>query len=253
VPTNGGSRALVAGNWKMHGTTASLGELRLLTTMLKGVRLNCDVLVCPPATLLMAAYRLTRQSPIGLGGQDCHAELKGPHTGDIAAEMLKDAGASAVILGHSERRIEHGETDSLVRAKTLTAQRAGLSAIVCIGESLAERQQGRTLEIISAQISGSLPPNAMPDQTIIAYEPVWAIGTGLTPSPIEIGEVHHHIRSLLAKLFDGHAAAIPILYGGSVKPANAVEITAIPDVNGALVGGASLRAADFIGIIKAYS
>ena len=253
MPTNGGARALVAGNWKMHGTTASLGELRLLTTMLKGVRLNCDVLVCPPATLLMAAHRLTRRSPIGLGGQDCHADTKGPHTGDIAAEMLKDAGASAVILGHSERRTEHGETDDLIRAKTLTAQGAGLLSIVCIGESLAERQEGRTLDVITKQISGSVPPDASPRQTIIAYEPVWAIGTGLTPSPREIGEAHHHIRLMLSKLFDGHSAAIPILYGGSVKPANAAEITAIPDVNGALVGGASLRAADFIGIIKAYS
>jgi triosephosphate isomerase len=237
----------------MHGTTASLGELRLLTTMLKGVRLNCDVLVCPPATLLMAAHRLTRQSPIGLGGQDCHADIKGPHTGDIAAEMLKDAGASAVILGHSERRTEHGETDDLIRAKTLTAQRAGLLSIVCIGESLTGRQEGRTLDVITKQISGSVSPDASPRQTIIAYEPVWAIGTGLTPSPREIGEAHHHIRLMLAKLFDGHSAAIPILYGGSVKPANAAEITAIRDVNGALVVGASLRAADFIGIIKAYS
>ena len=253
MPTNGGPRALVAGNWKMHGTIASLTELRLLTTMLKGVRLNCDVLVCPPATLLMAAHRLTRQSPIGLGGQDCHAEANGPHTGDIAAEMLKDAGASAVILGHSERRIEHGETDVMISAKTLTAQGAGLSAIVCIGESLAERKEGRTLDVITRQISGSLPPNASPQQTIVAYEPVWAIGTGLTPSPGEIGDVHRHIRSMLTKLFDRASAAIPILYGGSVKPANAAEITAIPDVNGALVGGASLRAADFIGIIKAYS
>jgi triosephosphate isomerase len=221
--------------------------------MLKGVRLNCNVLVCPPATLLMAVHRLTRQTPIALGGQDCHAESKGPHTGDIAAEMLKDAGASAVILGHSERRVEHGETDALIKAKTLTAQGAGLSAIVCIGESLAERQEGRTLDVITKQISGSLPPKASPQQTIVAYEPVWAIGTGLTPSPREIGDVHRHIRSILAKLFDGYSAAIPILYGGSVKPANAAEITAIPDVNGALVGGASLRAADFIGIIKAYS
>ena len=253
MPANGGPRALVAGNWKMHGTIASLGELRLLTTMLKGVRLNCDVLVCPPATLLMAAHRLTRQSPIGLGGQDCHAQTKGPHTGDIAAEMLKDAGASAVILGHSERRIEHGETDSIIRAKTLTAQRAGLLAIVCIGESLAERQEGRTLDVITTQISGSLPPDASPRQTIVAYEPVWAIGTGLTPSSSEISDVHRHIRSMLAKLFGRQSSAVPILYGGSVKPANAAEITALPDVNGALVGGASLRAADFIGIIKAYS
>ncbi|MGH6875454.1 MAG: triose-phosphate isomerase [Aestuariivirgaceae bacterium] len=253
MPTNGGARALVAGNWKMHGTTASLGELRLLATMLKGVRLNCDVLVCPPATLLMAAHRLMRQSPIALGGQDCHAEPKGPHTGDIAAEMLKDAGASAVILGHSERRTEHAETDALVRAKTLTAQQTGLSTIVCIGESQIERQQGKTLDVITKQIFESLPPNASPQQTIMAYEPIWAIGTGLTPTLSEIEEVHRHIRALLAKLFVEHAAAIPILYGGSVKPANAVEITAIPDVDGALVGGASLRAADFIGIIKAYS
>jgi triosephosphate isomerase len=236
----------------MHGGTASLSELRLLATMLKGVQLNCDVLVCPPATLLMAAHRLIRHSTIGLGGQDCHAEPKGAHTGDIAAEMLKDAGASAVILGHSERRVEHGETSALVRSKAIAAQRAGLTAIVCIGESLEDRQQGKTLDVITAQISESLPPSSS-SPIVIAYEPVWAIGTGLTPSPSEIGEAHRHIRKLLLQQFGKSAASVPILYGGSVKPANAAEITAVPDVNGALVGGASLRAADFIGIIKAYS
>lgn len=246
-------RALVAGNWKMNGTTASLAELRLLATMLEGVELDCDVMICPPASLLTAAHKLTRGSIIRLGGQDCHPEPHGAHTGDIAAEMLKDAGASAVIVGHSERRITYQEGDGLVRAKAQAGHRAGLMAIICIGETLEERQQGQTMRIIAAQVKGSVPEKATGANTVIAYEPVWAIGTGLTPSPPEVGSVHSHIREKLSGLIGEHAHAVPILYGGSVKPSNAGELMAIDNVNGALVGGASLRAADFIGIIKAYS
>ena len=172
MPTNGGPRALVAGNWKMHGTTASLGELRLLTTMLKGVRLNCDVLVCPPATLLMAAHRLTRQSPIGLGGQDCHAEVSGAHTGDVAAEMLRDAGATYVIVGHSERRTDHGETDKLVSAKASAAHRAGLTAIICIGETEQERRDGTTLQVVKRQLETSLPAPSRSE----AAKTIWSRG-----------------------------------------------------------------------------
>jgi triosephosphate isomerase len=237
----------------MNGTTASLGELRLLAEMLKGVELSCDVMICPPAPLLMAAHRLTRSAPISLGGQDCHPEPHGPHTGDIAAEMLKDAGASAVIVGHSERRIGHGESNALVRSKAQAAHRAGLISIICLGETFNERQHGDTLRVISSQLRGSVPETSNGDNTVIAYEPIWAIGSGLTPSPVEIGEVHSHIRADLAQFLGGGADLILILYGGSVKPSNAGQLMAIANVNGALVGGASLRAADFIGIIKAYS
>jgi triosephosphate isomerase len=253
VPATEGARALVAGNWKMNGTTASLGELRLLASMLEGVRLNCGVMVCPPASLLMAVAKLIRSGIIGLGAQDCHPEPNGPYTGDIAAEMLKDAGASAVIVGHSERRIGHGESNSLVRAKASAAHRAGLTAIICLGETQKERQAGETLRVLSTQLRESLPEKFDPVNTIIAYEPVWAIGTGLTPSLEEIGVAHSHLRAELIKRLGGPGALIPILYGGSVKPANAGQIMAVDNVNGALVGGASLKAADFLGIIKAYS
>lgn len=249
----GNPRVLVAGNWKMNGTTASLGELRLLTSMLEGVKLSCDVMIFPPAALIMAASKLTRSGLIRLGGQDCHSEPHGAHTGDIAAEMLKDAGASAVIVGHSERRIAHQESNSLVKAKAQAAHRAGLLAIICIGETLAERRGGETMRVTREQLRGSLPERMNSENTIIAYEPVWAIGTGLTPSSDEIGAVHSHIRAELKETIGEQARAVTILYGGSVKPANAGEIVTIDDVNGALVGGASLRAADFIGIIKAYS
>ena len=246
-------RALVAGNWKMNGTTVSLGELRLLATMLEGVELNCDVMICPPASLLMAAHKLLRGGHIRLGGQDCHPEPHGAHTGDIAAEMLKDAGASAVIVGHSERRTQYRESDALIGAKAQAAHRAGLLAIICVGETLEERKQGRTMHIVGEQVERSLPEKANGGNTILAYEPVWAIGTGLTPSPSEIASVHAFIRDKLAKMVGEPARGVPILYGGSVKPSNAVELMAIENVNGALVGGASLKAADFIGIIKAYS
>ena len=247
-------RALVAGNWKMNGTKASLKEVRLLTSMLKGVRLKCDVMICPPATLLGRVRELTRSSRIITGGQDCHANESGAHTGDLSAEMFADAGAGAIIAGHSERRADHGEGNADVRHKAEAAHRAGLTAIVCVGETLEERKSGATLRVISAQVKGSLPRDADAGNTIIAYEPVWAIGTGLTPTVDEVAQVHKHIRKRLSALVgEDQGPKMRILYGGSVKPGNAAELMAVDNVNGALVGGASLKAADFIGIIKAYT
>ena len=239
-------KPLVAGNWKMNGTTAALKEARLLAGMLKDVRLKCEVMICPPATLITSIKSVVKGAKIRLGGQDCHWHAHGAHTGDISAEMLKDVGCSAVIVGHSERRADHGETDETVRLKAEAAYRAGLTAIICIGETLEERKAGRTLEVIARQLKGSLPMNAVPTNTVVAYEPVWAIGTGLTPTVEQVAEVHASIRAKTDP-------ALRILYGGSVKPANAVELMAVANVNGALVGGASLKAADFIGIIKAYT
>jgi triosephosphate isomerase len=244
-----GPRALVAGNWKMNGTSASLREVRLLAAMLKDVRLKCDVTVCPPATLLRKVKGVLKGAPIRAGGQDCHWDASGAHTGDISAEMLKDAGASAVIVGHSERRTNHGETDALVARKAEAAYRAGLTAIICIGETLDERKSGRTLAVLSKQLGGSVPAGATSANTVVAYEPVWAIGTGLTPTITEVAEAHTHIRRETARL----GADLRILYGGSVKPSNAEALMGAENVNGALVGGASLKAADFIGIIKAYT
>ena len=247
-------RPLIAGNWKMNGLSASLNEARLLAGMLKGVKLVCEVMICPPATLIGPVRKLVKSAKIKVGGQDCHQKESGAHTGDISAEMLKDAGASAVIVGHSERRADHGETDAVVRAKARAAMRAGIVAIICVGETLEQRKAGQTLAVVSAQLQGSVPEGAAAAGVVIAYEPVWAIGTGLTPTAAEVGDVHAHIRRELGKLMGKpEARKTRILYGGSVKPGNAAELMAVPDVNGALVGGASLKAADFIGIIKAYS
>jgi triosephosphate isomerase (TIM) len=245
-------RALVAGNWKMNGTTAALREPRLLAGMLKGVKLKCDVLVCPPATLLRRVKGVMKGSKIKVGGQDCHAAASGAHTGDISAEMLKDAGATMVIVGHSERRTNHKETDAQVAAKAKGAHRAGLVAIICIGETLDERKGGKTLEVLSQQLKGSIPEGATSTNSVIAYEPVWAIGTGLTPTTAEVAEAHTHIRKEIEVIMGKEGAGTRILYGGSVKPSNAVELMGAANVNGALVGGASLKAADFIGIIKTY-
>ena len=247
-----GPRPLVAGNWKMNGTAAMLKEPRLLAGMLKDVKLKCEVMICPPATLIDKVKSAMKGTKISLGGQDCHAAASGAHTGDISAEMLKDAGCTAVIVGHSERRTNLGETDALVAAKARAAHRAALTAIICIGETLEERKAGKTLEVVSRQLKGSLPEGATAASTVIAYEPVWAIGTGLTPTVAEVAEVHTHIRADLAKLMGEDGAGVRILYGGSVKPSNAAELMAAAHVNGALVGGASLKAADFIGIVKAY-
>jgi triosephosphate isomerase len=246
-------RALVAGNWKMNGLKGSSGELGvLLAGLTGGTPPSADVMICPPATLLAAFAAEAKGGPVAIGAQDCHTAPSGAHTGDISAEMLADAGAVAVIVGHSERRADHGESDALVRAKAKAAHRAGLAAIVCVGETEAERHAGNTLAVVAGQLSGSLPENARASDTIIAYEPVWAIGTGLTPTPDDVAEVHAMIRGELDKLVGGEGGAMRILYGGSVKPGNAAELMAVANVNGALVGGASLKASDFLGIVAAY-
>ena len=248
-----GIRPLVAGNWKMNGTGASLNGLRPFGYALVG-GLGADVqpLICVPATLLDRAAHVLAQTPVKAGGQDCHAKESGAHTGDISAEMLKDAGATHVIVGHSERRTDHGETDAVVHAKAEAAWRAGLVAIVCIGETRAEREAGATLDVLSRQVEGSVATAATPVNTIIAYEPVWAIGTGLTPTVADVAQAHAHIRERLAERVGAGAAKMRILYGGSVKPSNAVELLGVKNVDGALVGGASLKSADFLGIAEAY-
>ena len=234
----------------MHGLSAQLTEIGALARA--HAEPAVDILICPPATLIERAAQTAKGSAIRIGGQDCHGANSGAHTGDVSAAMLADAGASHVILGHSERRADHEETNEQVRAKARVAIKAGLTAIVCVGESLSHREAGKTLGVVSGQLAGSIPDGASADTLVIAYEPVWAIGTGRTASPAEIAEVHAHIRNLLAQRFgDGPAQAMRILYGGSVKPDNAGEIFAVPDVDGALVGGASLKAADFSLIVSA--
>ena len=246
-------RQLAAGNWKMNGVTASLSEIEALKQHLKAEPANCDVMICPPATLVMACAEAAAGSPIQVGGQDCHAKTSGAHTGDVSAQMLADAGATAVIVGHSERRADHGETNEQVRAKAEAAHAAGLMAIICLGETLAQREAGETLAVVHDQLQHSLPTGATGANTVIAYEPVWAIGTGLTPTPAQVGEVHQALRGALSALVGPEQAhAIRILYGGSVKPDNAAELMGVGDVDGALVGGASLKAADFGRIIAAF-
>jgi len=243
------TRKLAAGNWKMNGTAASLTEITALAAAHAAPEV--DILICPPATLLAEAARTVADSPLQIGAQDCHAAASGAHTGDISAPMLAEAGATAVILGHSERRENHGETSELVAEKASAAQAAGLVALICLGETLAEREAAQTLEVIAAQLHASLPDGTTAANTVVAYEPVWAIGTGLTPTEAQIAEVHGLLRSLLAeRLGEREAAALRLLYGGSVKPDNAADIFAIADVDGALVGGASLKASDFSPIIN---
>jgi triosephosphate isomerase len=242
---------LAAGNWKMNGTGASLAEIEAL--MARHPSPPIEILVCPPATLIDRAARLRGGHPLRLGGQDCAPEASGAHTGDISAAMLVDAGASHVILGHSERRQSHGETDALVRRKAEAAWAAGLVALVCVGETLAEREAGRTLTAVAAQLDGSIPDGATAASTVVAYEPVWAIGTGLTPTPEQIAEVHGAMRARLSARLGAEAAFLRLLYGGSVKASNAAEIFALPEVDGALVGGASLRADDFSPIVAALA
>jgi triosephosphate isomerase len=243
-------RALIAGNWKMHGTAAALGEIRALAGRLAEAPPGCDLLICPPATLLARAVEAA-EGRIPIGGQDCHAEASGAYTGDVSAEMLKDAGAVAVIVGHSERRYYHGETDAQVAAKAAAAHRAGLTAIVCVGESEAERDAGRAFDVVGAQIAASVPEASRAAATAVAYEPVWAIGTGRTPTLDEIARMHAHIRARLKARLGGEGAGVRILYGGSVKPANAADILGVAEVAGALVGGASLKADDFAAIVSA--
>ncbi len=242
-------RPLIAGNWKMNGLKASLAEFEAMLEGAQAVAARADLLVCPPATLLAAFAEKARGiKAISLGGQDCHPKPSGAHTGDLSAEMLADAGATAVIVGHSERRADHGETDALVRQKAEAAWRAGLMAIVCIGETLQQRDHGQALEICGAQLAGSLPDGATAANLTVAYEPVWAIGTGQTPTAEDVEQVHRFIRDTLNSRFKGEGGEMRILYGGSVKPSNAAELLAIADVNGALVGGASLKASDFLAI-----
>lgn len=242
---------LAAGNWKMNGTAAALAEVKALLAAHPAP--GCEMLLCPPATLLGQMADLAAGTALRVGGQDCHTKTAGAHTGDISAAMLADAGASHVILGHSERRADHGETDALVRAKTEAAWAAGLIAVVCVGETEAERDVGRTLDVVGTQLAGSLPEGASAENTVIAYEPVWAIGTGRTPTLDEIAEVHAFMRRELTARFGETARGMRLLYGGSVKPSNATEIFAVGDVDGALVGGASLKAADFGAIVTALS
>ena len=245
-------RRLIAGNWKMNGLRASGTTLAadLAARLRAAGAIEAEVLICPPAQLLLAVGEAIAGSGIGLGGQDCHAQASGAYTGDISAEMLADAGCGYVILGHSERRAGHGETDEEVKVKAEAARGAGLTPIICVGETEAERQAGAYLEVIERQVRGSLPEGVEGDAggagLVLAYEPVWAIGTGLTAKPGDVAEVHGHIRGLLRARLGGEAGgAVRILYGGSVKPGNAAELLAVADVDGALVGGASLKAEDF--------
>ncbi len=246
-------RPLVAGNWKMFGLKPALQEALKVKDAVSAAEGPADVMLCPPATLLMVLAELAQGGRLQLGGQDCHTAANGAHTGDVSPEMLKDAGASAVIVGHSERRADHGEMDRHVRAKAEAAQRAGLAAIVCIGETAGQRAAGQTLDVVRRQLDKSVPEGATAANTIIAYEPVWAIGTGLTPTTADVAEVHAAIRAGLEARFGAEGAAMRILYGGSVKPDNARELMSVPHVNGALVGGASLKADDFLRIVGAYT
>jgi len=245
-------RPLVVGNWKMNGVRKSSSELlRIVQDAVKQPR-NVDLVICPPATLIAQFASLARGSRVRIGAQDCHPEPSGAYTGDIAAEMLADAGAILVIVGHSERRSYHKETDAQVRTKTLAAWRAGLAAIVCVGETRAEREGRQTLDVVARQLGASLPEGARGENLVIAYEPVWAIGTGLTPTAGDVAEVHDLIRRKLVERYRGAGEIMRIVYGGSVKPGNAGEILHVPNVDGALVGGASLKADEFLGIAAAY-
>jgi triosephosphate isomerase len=247
-------RPLVAGNWKMNGSRASRAVLEAIRDGLDpALARRIDVLVCPPATLVGAFAEAAQGSPVRIGGQDVHPKASGAHTGCIAAEMLADLGATYTIVGHSERRADQHESDAEVRAKALAAHRAGLVAILCVGETREEREAGRTLDVVRGQLAGSLPEGATAANTVIAYEPVWAIGTGLTPTRDDVAEVHALIRSELEARLGPEGRGLRILYGGSVKPSNAAELMAVANVDGALVGGASLKAEDFLGIAAAYA
>jgi triosephosphate isomerase len=242
-------RPLIAGNWKMNGLRSSMAEFEAMLVGASKVAAKADLLVCPPATLIAAfAAKLAGSKGLLIGGQDCHPKPSGAHTGDISAEMLADAGASAVIVGHSERRADHGEDDSLVRQKAEAAWRAGLTAVVCIGETQSQRDAGKTLDICRGQLQGSLPEGARADNLVVAYEPVWAIGTGLTPTAKDVEQIHQFIRQTLSARFNQEGVRMRILYGGSVKPSNARELMGVANVNGALIGGASLKATDFLAI-----
>jgi len=247
-------KPLVAGNWKMNGLRSSLEEIRAIAAFAgAGLPPLADIVICPPATLLTAAAEICKGSLLHLGGQDCRAEISGAHTGDISAEMLADAGASYVILGHSERRAGHGESNAAVQAKSQAAFRAGLIPIICVGETQAERDAGLALEVVGGQLSGSIASSAEGRIPVVAYEPIWAIGTGVIPTQKDIVEMHAFIRRELGINLASQGDAVEILYGGSVKPHNAGELARLENVNGVLVGGASLKSADFIQIVKAFA
>ena len=243
-------RPLIAGNWKMNGLKGSIAEFDAMLNGAAEVAAKADLLVCPPVTLVAAFAGKAAGKKVAVGAQDCHPKASGAHTGDIAAEMLVDAGVTAIIVGHSERRADHGEGDALIRQKVEAAWRAGATAIVCVGETQAQRDAGQTLDILRGQLAGSLPDGSTAANLIVAYEPVWAIGTGLTPTAQDVEQIHGFIRELLTSRFKADGARMRILYGGSVKPSNAAELMAVKNVNGALVGGASLKAADFLAIAK---
>jgi triosephosphate isomerase len=249
-----GVRPLVAGNWKMNGLAASLGEIETMRGAIdEGAAGEAEALVCPPLTLLALASDRLRGGQLALGAQDCHVEALGAFTGDVSAEMIVDAGGSYVIVGHSERRAGHGETDALVRAKAGAALRAGLVPIVCCGETREERGFGQAIEIVGKQLLGSLPWHATPPRLVVAYEPIWAIGTGLIPTYEDVAAMHAIIRALLGEVYGEAGARFRILYGGSVKPSNARELLTLANVDGALVGGASLNARDFLKIAGIYA
>ncbi|MEO6210559.1 MAG: triose-phosphate isomerase [Gemmatimonadaceae bacterium] len=243
-------RQLIAGNWKMHGLSLQLGEIEAIAASVNATPPLADVLICTPATLISRAA-LTAAGRIDIGGEDCHPDIAGAFTGDVSAEMLRDAGASAVIVGHSERRQHHGETDAMVAAKANAARRAGLLAIICIGETEAQRKDGKALSVCGDQIAGSVPHDIV--TVAIAYEPLWAIGSGRTPTSEEIVEMHAYIRQCVAARLGAGGRSVRILYGGSVNSSNARDILSLPEVGGALVGGASLEAVDFEGIIRAVA
>lgn len=244
-------RKLIAGNWKMNGLKSSLGEIEAVKNGLNDRRSNADILLCTPATLISAAVSSASGSDLKIGGQSCHPKASGAHTGDISADMLADAGASYVIVGHSERRGDHAEGDSDVAAQAIAALSSRLTPIICCGESLEQREAGQTNEVILSQLAASIPDEAKGTSFVVAYEPIWAIGTGLTAAPDQIGAVHDAIRAALKDRFGDQAASTPILYGGSMKPANAAEILTVTNVDGGLIGGASLKAADFLAIYDA--
>ena len=244
-------RPLIAGNWKMNGLTASGEIIDAMTEGLNGLPDKADCLICPPATLIALVAQKAADTRLQAGAQDCHANEAGAHTGDVSAEMIADAGGSYVIVGHSERRADHGESDADVAAKVEAAFRAGLTPIICVGETLEEREAGRTIDVVAGQLKGSIPETAKGKAFVVAYEPVWAIGTGKVASVEQVGEVHETIRKLLEDRFGGQGSETPLLYGGSMKPGNAAELLAVENVNGGLIGGASLKADDFLSIYAA--
>jgi triosephosphate isomerase (TIM) len=245
-------KPLIAGNWKMNGVKTSGNEINAMIEGAKdGLSKSVDLLICPPATLLMGLARVAKGSKLNIGAQDCHAKASGAHTGDISAEMIADAGGVAVIVGHSERRADHHESDQIVREKAMAAMRAGLLAIICVGETEAQKDAGKTIDVVSTQLGGSIPDSADTSLLVIAYEPIWAIGTGRTPTVADVAHVHAAIRNALIARFGDEGERVRILYGGSVKPSNAAELMHVPNVNGALIGGASLKASDFLAIAAA--